>query len=291
MKLPPWSPELSLDLMSRNNTATTILSLSAPAVNFVREEAEAVSLCREINVYAAALRDARPSKFGFFATLPSLHYVSSALAEIAYAFDVLKADGVTLLTTYGKEYLGCPQFRPIWDELNRREAVVFIHPSMNLNGATALENPHVPQPLIDFPHETTRAAIHLIVSNTVQDHPQCKIILSHGGGTLPYVATRVAHMAEDGAFAAKSAKDFLEEARSFYFDLALTAYDFPLDLLRKFAKPGHILYGSDFPFAREKTSGPQAKFLDGLAAQMAEEEDFSMRRGAALELFPRLKIL
>ena len=273
--------------MARNGIGTAILSLSAPATSFVRDKAEAASMARDVNEYAASIRDHHPSKFGFFATLPSLDDTSACLAEIARVFDVLKADGVTLLTSYGKSYLGSPEFRPIWNELDRRNAVVFVHPTMNLTSG-ALENPYVPQPLIDFPHETTRTAIHLIVSNTVRDHPNCKVILSHGGGTLPYVATRVAHMAADGKFAEKTAEEFLTEAQSFYFDLALTAYNFPLDLLISFAKPDHILYGSDYPFAREMTSGPQVKFLDDRATEMSDEEDFSIRRGAAMKLFSRL---
>lgn len=283
--MPAWSTDLSLDFMNRNGIGTTILSLSAPATAFVRDRAESARLCREVNEYAASVRDQEASRFGFFATLPALDDVSACLDEIAFTFDVLRADGVTLLTSYGKSYLGHPDFRPIWNDLNRRGAVVFIHPTMNLSAGT-LENPYVPQPLIDFPHETTRTAVHLIVSNTVRDHPYCKMILSHGGGTLPYVATRVAHMTADGKLGDKTAEEFLEEARSFYYDLALTAYNYPLDLLVKFAQPGHILYGSDFPFAREMTSKPQLAFLDQYG--MSEEVDFSIRRGAALKLFPRL---
>ena len=286
LKPPEWSADLSLEFMTRNAIGSAILSLSAPATEFVKDKKGAASLAREVNDYAASIRDQHPHRIGFFATLPSLDDTSACLEEIEYTFNVLKADGVTLLTSYGKSYLGTPGFRPIWDDLDSRNAVVFVHPTMSPAGG-ALETPYVPQPLIDFPHETTRTAIHLIVSNTVRDHPNCKIILSHGGGTLPYMATRVANMSADGKFVTKTAEEFLEEARSFYFDLALTAYSFPLDLLMTFAKPDHILYGSDFPFAREMTSAPQIKFLDERAKQMTEDEDFSIRRGAALKLFPR----
>lgn len=283
--MPAWSTELSLDFMDRNGIGITILSLSAPATAFVKDRAESASLCRQVNEYAASIRDQHPSRFGFFATLPSLDDIPACMEEIAFSFDVLGADGVTLMTSYGKSYLGHVDFRPIWNELNRRGAVVFIHPTINFS-AGAIENPYVPPPLIDFPHETTHTAVHLIVSNTVRDFPSCKMILSHGGGTLPYIATRVAHMCADGKFAEKTAEEFIEEARNFYYDLALTAYNYPLELLRDFALRGHILYGSDFPFAREMTSKPQLAFLEQCV--MTEEADYSIRRGAALELFPRL---
>ena len=287
LKPPEWSTHLSLEFMTRNNIGAAILSLSAPATEFMKDKKEAASLAREVNEYAASIRDRHPHKFGFFATLPSPDDTSGCLEEIDYALNVLKAEGVTLLTSYGKNYLGNPEFRPIWDELDRRNAVIFVHPTMNPAGG-ALETPYVPQPLVDFPHETTRTAVHLIVSNTVRDHPNCKIILSHGGGTLPYMATRVANMCADCNIFPKTAEEFMQEARNFYFDVALTAYDYPLDLLSTFAKPDHILYGSDFPFAREITCAAQIQLLDERARQMTLDEDFSLRRGAALELFPRL---
>lgn len=285
--MPEWSSELSLQSMARNRVQCSILSLSAPAMSFVNDRAEAASLARNINVYAASLRDQNPGKFGFFATLPSLHDTEACVSEIAHSFDELKADGVTLLTSYDGKYLGHSTFRPIWAELNSRSAVVFVHPTADIHGG-ALKEPWLPPPIIDFPHETTRTAVHLIISDTRRLHPNCKIILSHGGGTLPYMATRIAHQSAEAKFMPKSANEFLEEAQSFYFDLALTAYSYPLSLLRSFAKKDHILYGSDFPFAREKTIGQQVAFLDEYLDGMNEDENFSIRRGAALKLFPRL---
>ena len=285
MTLPVWSTSLSLDFMNRNGIGTTILSLSAPRMSVVKGEKEAISLCRKANEFAASIRDENPSRFRFFATLLSLDAVSICVEEIAFAFDVLKADGVILNTSYDHRYLGHSDFRPIWIELDRRLAVVFIHPTINTETG-ALTSPYIPQPLIDFPHETTRTAIHLILSNTIRDHRNCKIILSHAGGTLPYIATRVFHLIADEKFSDKSTDECLEEAQSFYYDLALAAYSHTLDLLVKFAKPDHILYGSDFPFAREITSSPQLDFLN--RCTLPDEVDFSIRRGAALKLFPRL---
>ena len=285
--MPGWSSELSLDCMARNGVECSILSLSAPATSFMKDRAEAASVARKVNEYAASLRDQKPGKFGFFATLPSLDDVEGCVREIAYSLDTLHADGVTLLTSYDGKYLGHPIFLPIWTELNKREAVVFIHPAADLH-AGALKEPWLPPPIIDFPHETTRTAVHLIISDTRRDNPNCKIILSHGGGTLPYMATRIAHQSEEAKFMQKTADEFLAEAQSFYFDLALTTYSYPLSLLQSFAKKDHILYGSDFPFAREKTIGQQTAFLNQYLVSLEDKESFSIRRGAALKLFPRL---
>jgi 6-methylsalicylate decarboxylase len=282
--MPEWSPQHSLDFMKRNGVGAAILSLSAPALTFIEEKTEASRLCRQVNEYAASLAKLYPSSFGFFATIPSADDMSACLDEVVHAFEILRADGVTLLTSYGGRYLGHPDFIPLWEELNRRSAVVFIHPNLDIMRG-ALANPTIPRPLIDFPHETTRTAVHMIVANVVRRFPNCKIILSHGGGTLPYVATRVAHQSADVGYSDKSAEEFLEDARTFYYDLALTGYELPLDMLLKFVGPDHILYGSDFPFAREKTCRGQVANLDQYQIEHAAGR--LIQRDAALKLFNR----
>ena len=162
----------------------------------------------------------------------------------------------------------------------------------------ALSEPAMPGPILDFPHETTRAAVSMIIGNDVHDYPNVKIILSHAGGTLPYMVTRVAYQVGGGSFIKnKSAEDFLDEARKFYFDLALSAYEGPFDLLRNFAKRGHITFGSDFPFAKAENIRGQVEFLNGITKELdrtagkeggAKGEGWEVRRGNALRLFPRL---
>lgn len=142
--------------------------------------------------------------------MPLLDNTEACLKEITFPYESLQANGVTLLTSYGQSYLGSPQFRPIWDELDRRDAVVFVHPTMDLHQAP-LAHPFVPPLLVHYHHEMTCTAVHLILSNTVLEYPNCEIIHSHGGSTLPYMATRVACMAEDGNFSNKSAQDFLKD--------------------------------------------------------------------------------
>ncbi|KAL8734600.1 MAG: hypothetical protein Q9181_003152 [Wetmoreana brouardii] len=282
--------------MDQNSISCAILSLSAPALTIIQDKAEAATLAREINSYAASLRDQHPTRFGFFATLPSLTDIPACLSEIEYAFDRLGADGITLLTSYNGRYLGHPDFGSLWAELDKRNAVVFVHPAQG--PVPPLSEPAMPGPMIDFPHETTRAAVSMIIGNVVRDHSNVKIVLSHAGGTLPYMATRIAYQAGGSPFIRnKSAEDFLIDAKKFYFDLALSAYEGPFDLLKRFAARGHITYGSDFPFAKRESIKGQADFVKGVSNELdrmtgeedgAKAEGWEIRRGNALRLFPRL---
>ncbi|KAM7183942.1 amidohydrolase [Naviculisporaceae sp. PSN 640] len=289
--LPKWSVESSLELMKAHSTKTAILSITSPGTTVLEGDLSAANvLARDINEAAAAIAKEHPENFGFFATLPPLaDNLSAVLEEVSYALDTLGADGVTLFTRYGKHYLGHSSFRPLWDELDKRGAVVFIHPTHSV-GADLVSS-LLPQPVIDYPHETTRTALDLITSGTFKDHPNVKIILSHAGGTLPYLATRAAHLLSDfGLTSQVSADDFLEQAKSFYFDLALSGNPLTLELLFKFAKPGHVLYGSDFPYAPTKSINTHVEMLNGYVEEKLDKETaYSAERGAALKLFPRFK--
>ncbi|CAI7580147.1 unnamed protein product [Penicillium manginii] len=244
---PDWSPEASLKNMASNGIRKAILSLTAPGATIAPDVTSARTLARRVNEYAASLRKQHPGSFGFFATLPSLTDIHGSLAEVAYALDTLKADGVTLFTRYGDEnnYLGHTQFTPIWDELNRRKAVVFIHPTHPVN--TTWTNPLLPQPVIDYPHETTRAAVDLIIANVTQKFPDCPKILSHAGGSLPYLISRIATTSRETESTkliyGKSSKEIYEDFRSFYFDLALSSSSAVLSMVLDLVPHEHITYG------------------------------------------------
>lgn len=177
--------------MDRLGIQTAILSITAPGACILKG-GPSFELARKMNLYAAEVRDKQPNKFGFFANLPSLLDTEAALEEIRFALDELHADGVTLFTRYGNSntYLGHPDLEPIWAELNRRKCVVFVHPTHPVD--TNKVNPRMPQPMIDYPHETTRSAMDMILQGTLSKYADCKIILSHAGGALPYIISRVA---------------------------------------------------------------------------------------------------
>lgn len=240
--------------MERIGVTKAILSLTAPGAVIAPTTQKRRELARKCNEFAAAKRDEDPQRWGFFAALPCLLDTEGALAEIQYALDVLKAEGVTLFTRYGpgSQYLGSPEFKPIWEELNSRKAVVFIHPTHPAD--TTPVNPLLPQPLIDYPHETTRTAVDMIITNTKRRYPDCKVILSHAGGTLPYLITRVATVSREAAATArmygKTSEEIMEDFRSFYFDLALSSSEAVLKLVLDLAPHDHILYGKAFSMVR-----------------------------------------
>ncbi|KAJ5610894.1 amidohydrolase family protein [Penicillium lagena] len=257
---PSWSFEGSIASMERNGSTKAILSLTAPGAVIASNDEKRRALARKANEYAASKRDEDPKKWGFFAALPCLLDTEGTLAEIRYALDVLKAEGVTLFTRYGpgNQYLGHSEFKPIWEELNSRKAVVFIHPTHPAD--TTRVNPFLPQPAIDYPHETTRTAVDMIISNTKRNYPSCKVVLSHAGGTLPFLITRMSTVSKEAAATAriygKTSEEIMEDFRSFYFDLALSSSEAVLKLVLDVIPQDHLLYGSDYPYASpDKTLG------------------------------------
>ena len=262
-----------------------MLSWTAPGACILKGE-DGARLARKANEYAAKIRDDDPQAYGFFAAMPSLLDKELTLSELKYAFDALKADGITLFTRYGPgdHYLGHHELQYIWEELDRREAVVCIHPTHPVN--TNLINPLLPQPIVEYPLETTKTAIDLLTSKTVRKFPKVKIILSHAGGTLPYLVERPATVLPY-LDSSHNTEEFIEDARNFYYDTALSGSKNVLTVLQAFAKPGHILYGSDYPYARV---GAIDYHTDGLDRFNYREEALLQQINArsARALFPRL---
>lgn len=264
--------------------------MTAPGATIEKEISAQLSLAQKANDEAAAIRDADPEAYGFFGSIPDpILNMSNALSEIARAFDKLHADGIVLFTRYSNDnhYLGHSDFQPLWEELNRRKAVVFIHPTHAVD--TNLVNMHLPQPMMDYPHETGRTAMDLILSGTLRNHAfDCKIILSHAGGTLPWLVSRPASMLEYTPFGdGRTYQDYIDDAKLFYFDTALSGVPLMLNLLFEFAKPGHILFGSDFPNAPKEGIRMLTKMTDDY--EMSEEQRKSFESAAAYDLFPRLR--
>jgi predicted TIM-barrel fold metal-dependent hydrolase len=288
LQVPRWSLETDVAFLDSENIQLAMLSLSAPGLSLSSSTDEEVTLARKFNQYAAACRNKYPDRFGFFATIP-LRNISKGIEEMIYALDTLGADGVVLFTSYEGQYLGSDIFRPLWEELNSRAAVVFVHPISPQDAGPGYEG-MMPRPIVDFPHETTRLALHLITSNVIHDFPNCKIILSHGGGTLPFTATRIFNtIVNAGLVTDKTADSMLMEARQFYFDLALTGFEGPVSLLLGFAEKDHILWGSDYPFIHNKSLKRQRQELAGVDIKL--ETRLSIEYGAAIKLFPRLNKL
>ena len=277
---PKWSPQLLLQFMDAEEIAVSVLSLTAPGIEGW-QGADRIKIAREINDYGASLVRDQPTRFGYLATL-ALPDVEAGVAEIHRAFDELGADGIVLHSNFDGTYLGDPLFEPVWEELNRREAVVFVHPTTP-PGVKVLKGQ--PSPLEDYPADTTKCALDLVAAGVTNKFPSTKIVLSHGGGFLPYAATRLAELISSLS-PARSVDSLLEEMKSFYFDTALTAPSGMPSLLA-FAAPGHIFFGTDYPYASEKVSKTFTQNLDSYSQLSAD--DLAAINNGARHLFPRLK--
>lgn len=276
--LPSWSPDIHLDFMDRNQIATSILSLTAPSVVGWPAEQRG-EMARRVNEYVAALVAERPTRFGNFATLP-LPDVDGAVAEARFALDELKADGVVLLTNYDGVYLGDPQYAPLWRALDERSAVVFVHPGHPLIPTL----PGVPGPLVDYPFDSTRTAVHMVFNGVLDDYPRLKIILSHAGGFLPYAVTRFCLLQSGLDQQGPSADELEAKFKRFYFDTALSSSAYALPSFLAFADPARILYGSDFPYAPAFVGTRFTELLDAGAG----DQSAAINRDNATGVFPRL---
>src|ERR1700719_2426110 len=185
---PPWDADLMLSFMDEAGIDVAITSISTPGVH-VGDDARARALARRCNELSAELMQAHPTRLGGFAALP-LPDVDGALEELAYALDVLKLDGVVLFSNSNGVYLGDKSFEPLFEELERRRAVVFVHPTAS--GDAEVHHLGLPDTLIDFTADTTRAVAQMLYSNRFARTPNVKYIFSHAGGTIPYVAGRFA---------------------------------------------------------------------------------------------------
>lgn len=240
--LPDWTPETSLQAMAVLDVGTAILSVSTPGTAFLPKKSDATALARDLNDYTAELSAAHPDRYGFFATVPMPHVDDSA-AEVVRSLDELHADGVVLLANNAGTYLGQDGQDPLFAALNDRSAVVFIHPA-ELPGPSV---PSVPPFAADFLLDTTRAAYLLVRNGIRARYPHIRFILSHAGGFVPYASHRLAMTIS--ADTGRSPADVLDDFSSFYFDTALSSSAAALPTLLAFAKPGHITFGSDWPFA------------------------------------------
>lgn len=288
--IPEASPEDSLPLMDKLNIGTSMLGYSAPGVIDAGNRDEVRALVRKCNDCSFDLRAKYPDRFGWFATLPSLKEdQEGAIAEIEHALQTRQADGITLFTSYDGLYLGADEFESIWKALDKHHAVVHIHPIHARNSAP-FSTPFLPQPVVDFPHETTRTASDLVLSGRKRQFPNCKIILSHGGGTLPYLAEREAALLNTMYADLLSEKSphgdqILEDLKTFYFDLALASSSNILDSLLKWAPQENILCGTDFPYGTA-----EAEYFNSTLEKYEMDEGLRKKcyRDNALRLFPRL---
>jgi predicted TIM-barrel fold metal-dependent hydrolase len=269
---PAWDVESAIAMMDRRSIATGLLSFPAP-VAAPDAPATARDGARSVNEYTAEVLKDRPDRFGHFAVLP-LPDMDAALAETAHALDELNADGLMVLSNVHGTYLGDPAFDPLWAELDARAAVVLVHPT----APPVAPIPGLPSPLVDFPYDTARTALHLALHGVPGRYPRIKMI-------LPYAAHRFAVAAR--LHPGSTPEGLLIELRRFYFDTAISAGPAALPSLVAFAAPGHVLYGSDFPMLSEEWATGFDSGLDDYP-HWEPEQLHAGNRGNAELLIPRL---
>jgi predicted TIM-barrel fold metal-dependent hydrolase len=276
-----WTPAAAVEEMDRAGIATAITSLGLPGVWFGGVKA-ARSLARECNEYAAKMVRDHPGRFGFFAAVP-LPDQEGSLREAEYALDVLKADGIGLVSSYEDKWPGDDTFTSVFEELNRRKAVVFIHPA--LPGCCDQLMPGIPTSTIEFLFDTTRAITSLLVNGTFSRFPDTRFIFCHAGGTMPMVAARTAAFVQrhkEIADRLPNGVDF--ELRKLYYDVANSTNHPSVAALMSLVPTTQILFGTDFPYVPASVT---ANGVDQFGFSPADLQ--AINRKNATRLFGRLK--
>jgi predicted TIM-barrel fold metal-dependent hydrolase len=278
--LPQWDVQSQLEFMDAMHIEVSMLSISSPHVHF-GDDAGARKLARELNEAGAKLVNDYPDRFGHFAVMP-LPDVEGALKEIEYALDVLKADGIKLSTNSRGVYLGEDPLEPIFAELNRRRAVVVIHPVL----PSAVPNDVLtkfPIAMMEFFFDTARAVANLVLNGTLQRNPGIKLIIPHAGGVLPILVARIENNA--GRFPQPGqSSDIPGDFRNFYYDLAGPSIRQQLPPLLQITDVSHLLYGSDAPYPPAEQL---AELLQQLKTDLLPPEQYrAIYRDNARALFP-----
>lgn len=258
---PRWLPELSLALLDQFAIDRAMLSMTVPGPH-LGDDAEAGRLARRFNDYCADL-SARERRFGAFGTLP-LPDIDGSLSELAHALDELRLDGIGLFASYGDRFLGDPLFDPVLAELHRRQATVFVHP-MGHPSSRAL-NLKAPLWMLEYPIDTTRAAVNLMISGALDRFADIRFILAHAGGALPFLIPRLCAAATiDPRLSYMTEERVSGYAARFWYDTAQASGRASFAALSEVAQPDHILLGTDFPYCQEQAIAGMINNLSALA--------------------------
>jgi 6-methylsalicylate decarboxylase len=281
-QLMEWNPAAAIESLDRGGVATAVTSISSPGIWFGNVQ-KTKRLARECNEYGARMSRDFPGRFGFLATLP-LPDVDSSLEEIGYAFDHLKADGVGLMTNYGDIYPGDPCLSPVFDELNRRKAVVYFHPTTA--GCCTAHGIDIPDAIVEYPFDTTRCIISLLFSGTFTRCSRSKFIFSHAGGVLPMLAYRIARWASiDKNVAGRLPDGAMLEFSKLYYDVVSATNPITINAIGALAGFSQLLFGSDYPYWQPAITAAELGKL-GLSAN----DLYAIERGNALRLFPQFQL-
>lgn len=282
-----WSPEVSLETMDKFGTETAILSVTGLqpmfADLFYDGSERAHKFVRQCNDFGGKTAADNKKRFGFFGGLP-LPDVDLSLKEIEYVFESLKADGIALFSNTGDRWLGDPLFKPVMQELNRRRAVVFIHPSVARCCRGLV--PGVGDTTVEFDFDTTRTVGSLLYNGVLAEMPDIKFIVNHSGAAVPVLSGRMRDQVrgQQGKSIPGGPEGAWEELRKLYFECAHATFQAPIAAAMKFAPTTQLLFGTDFPVWTYDTTTSHIPDLN-----LPPDVQHAMDRGNAERLFPRLK--
>jgi predicted TIM-barrel fold metal-dependent hydrolase len=287
-KVPPnpavsdWTPGKSIEQMDKAGIRTAVLSLaSTPGIWFDAGPDNAARTVRECQDFAARMRQDYPDRFAIFAPL-SMMAVDVTLKEMEYAFDTLKANGINLQSNYGDKWLGDAMYRPVLEELNRRKAVVYVHPLV----AACCGRLAMPTfgAVIEVPHDTTRTVTSLLLTGAFTRYPDIKWLFSHAGGTIPMMAGRIAAFYDQNPKSKEFAPNgVMKELAKLHYDAA-NALSLPaMTALLKLTSVSNVTYGTDYPYFPTD----QNKSLQELGLSPADVT--AIEQANAMRLIPGLK--
>jgi len=276
-----WSIQKDIEQMDQGGCALSITSITTPGLWFGLHT-HSRRLARMCNDFAAKLVADYPKRFGMFVNVP-LPDIDGTLREIEYGLDTLKADGVSLFTSYGDKWLGDPAFEPVYQELNRRKAIVYTHPTANQCCANLV--PGIPDALVEYGTDTSRAIMRILTTGTAQKYPDMKVIWSHGGGTMPFLLHRFRLQARNPTMRQYFPNGFEPEAGKFFYDTAQVPNAAAMSALKHVVPVSQVLFGTDVPF------GTATEIGEGLKASnvFTPAELHAIERENALELMPKYR--
>jgi predicted TIM-barrel fold metal-dependent hydrolase len=281
---PGWTPELSLEQMDKFGIATSILSLTQMGDILYDGTEKGRAAVRAGNEYGAKLMQDNPKKFGLFASVP-LPDIEGCMKEIEYAYDTLKCDGIGIYSNdNGNRWPGDPYYEPMYQELNRRKAIVFIHPlapkcCANLNDS-------VPFSMNEFDFDVTRCISSLLVNGVLHRYPEVRFVVPHSGGTVPILAGRIKdRFPNDAKHAEYIPNGVWPELQKLHYECAHGTYPTQLAALTKFVPTSQLLFGTDFSPEPIETTVNELP-TSGLSQEVLQ----AMERGNAEKLLPRFKV-
>jgi 6-methylsalicylate decarboxylase len=285
-RYPDWSEQLALDLMDRHGIALAITSIAQPGVAFM-PQSRAAAFARRCNDYAAELIAKHPQRFGCFGLLP-MHDIDTAIAEARYCLETLRFDGISLFASYDEKFLGDAAFDPLLAYLDGAGAVVHIHPGLHPSSRSL--DLQWPGFMIEYPFDTTRAAVNLVFTGALERFANIRFILSHAGGTLPFLAWRlsVAPMI-DKRLQRRSREEIFKAFKTFWYDNALASGIEAMGTLSRIAAKERILFGSDWPFCNERVVAEEVKDFTA-PGFLVDDVRAMIGRKNAVKLFPRLPL-